>query len=884
MSSEGIKQPESHPRHAKLAPPPIPNPRRFRGESQSLSSSTATTRTAVFSKYLMNDIPRGTIYSRLMNSLLTPAHAAASEQIGKPKPHVQCSLVITDSRLDDGLSVAKIEFSDTPKWLQELSDDPTGFPKKTKFGTIWKFPDIGASDLGARDADGKTEFMRAVINGKERADLFYPEMLAEFDDVDVNIQDVRGWTALHWACDGVLEDMVKLCLSVPDCNVGLKDNEGRTAFDLSLQSGQEVISVLFYSSIFEMEQFDPPSALLRVLTFTDPIGDQCVFPGEAMFEPIENQNLPLVTALLNRRVDLTVRNKDGDTALHVAATQVGTAAIAKMLLEAGTDVNAIGRGGCTPLHHAAATADEDMVKTLLHWKADMTYAAQNRTIGIARILEDHRSRELTKHSQADELLLPPSGDERNTKPELINQRILAEPDDAGRRDALKRGDMPATKVLKHANEFQAEQLVSPEAMNDINQRNDVLAAIKTHEPGCAALRDALRRGDQDTTEVLLGLGVNREGKDSDGRTMLLLAVQVGYCAGVVMLLESGVNTEAVQSHDGSTALHVAALAGQREMVDKLLAASANIEAVRSNDGSTALHLAARDGRKDIVDTLLAAGANIEAVQSNDRSTPLHLAALAGQKWMVDRLLAAGANIEAIRSDDGSTALHVAALNRRTDSVDKLLAAGANMEAIRSYDGSTALHVAARDGLKDIVDTLLAAGANIEAVLSHDGSTPTHLAALAGQNRMVDTLLAAGANIEAMRSNDGSTPLHLAVREGRKDIVVTLLAAGANIDAVLTHDGSTALHLAVRGGQMVVVDKLLAAGANIEAVRSRDESTALYMAARQGHKDIVDTLIAAGANIEAIRSDDGSTALHVAARDGRKDIVDTFLAAGANIDA
>lgn len=272
-----------------------------------------------------------------MNSLLAPAHSAASGRAEAPKPHVQCSLVIRNSRLDDELSVAKIEFSDTPRWLQELSYDPTGFPKKTIYGTLWNMP-----DLSARDKDGKTEFIRAVINGQQRGDLFYPEMLAEFEDVDVNIQDSRGRTALHWACEGMLDDMVRLCLSVPDCDVGIKDNDGFKAFELAMRSGQEVIPALFYDSVLDMEESDPQSALLRVLTFTDPVEDRAVFPGEAMFDPIADRNTPLVMALLNRGVDLTARNEDGNTALHVAAAQVGSAMIAEKLLEAGADINAIG--------------------------------------------------------------------------------------------------------------------------------------------------------------------------------------------------------------------------------------------------------------------------------------------------------------------------------------------------------------------------------------------------------------------------------------------------------------------------------------------------------------------------------------------------------------
>lgn len=277
-----------------------------------------------------------------MNSLLSSPYGHDHAAPEKPRSHVHCSLVMTDSRLDDEQSVARIEFTDTPKWLQDLSRDPNGFPKKTKFGTLWNMTGVSTS---AVDEDGKTEFIRAVINGEERTNLFYPEMLAEFKDVNVNIQDNQGRTALHWASERALFDMVRLCLSVPDCEIGLKDNNGLTAFDLSLRggSGSETIPSLFYSSIYEMEEADPQGALLRVLTVTSKSDqDKPVFPGEALFDPVRDQNSLLVAALIDRRVDLTARDMDGNTALHIAAAQVNNAEIATKLLVAGADIDALG--------------------------------------------------------------------------------------------------------------------------------------------------------------------------------------------------------------------------------------------------------------------------------------------------------------------------------------------------------------------------------------------------------------------------------------------------------------------------------------------------------------------------------------------------------------
>lgn len=315
----------------------------------------------------MNDIPRGTSRAKLINSLLTPnTRSHKRGDLTAPidfRPDVLFGLEMTNSRLDDELAVAAIEFTHTPQWLQSLNDDHYGFPKKTTFGTLWRGVDRNAID----PQHGQSEFIRAVIDG---GNLHYAEMLAEFADTNVNVQDSRGRTALHWACARGLTAMVRLCLSVPECEIGLKDNDGLTAFDISRRGGSEKIPTLFYKSMFEMEESHPQAALLRVLTVTSvPAMDKPVFPGIAIFGPIEDRNTTLVKALVDRGVDLTARNKDGDTALHVAASRAGNLEIATMLLNAGADVDAIGKGGATPFEYATHTGDQLMIQSLHGWKA-----------------------------------------------------------------------------------------------------------------------------------------------------------------------------------------------------------------------------------------------------------------------------------------------------------------------------------------------------------------------------------------------------------------------------------------------------------------------------------------------------------------------------------
>lgn len=145
-----------------------------------------------------------------------------------------------------------------------------------------------------------------------------------------------------------------LCLSVPECQIGLKDSEGLTAFDISLHGGSrsEVIPTLFYHSMLEIQETHPQEALLRVLTVTsEPVEGRAVFPGMAIFDPILARNRALVQALVDRGIDLTATNGDGDTALHVA-TRVDDVETTMILLQAGSDTNARDTEGRTALQLA----------------------------------------------------------------------------------------------------------------------------------------------------------------------------------------------------------------------------------------------------------------------------------------------------------------------------------------------------------------------------------------------------------------------------------------------------------------------------------------------------------------------------------------------------
>lgn len=727
----------------------------------------------------MNDIPRGTSLLKLIKCLQPPGYGQSSPT---SRLHdVQVGIVIQDSRLDDELSVATIEFRDTPAWL---SQDPCGFPKVTALGTLWR-----AVDWNAVDEHGRTEFIRAVmkLEGSTRNALCYAEMLAEFNETDVNVQDNQGRTALHWACVYSYVDMVMVCLSVPDCLVGLKDNDGLTAFDISMRNTDrnECIPNLFYKSMFDMGDRQPQAALLRALTITsEPAIKKSLFPGAAMFTPIAENDERLVEALIGRGVDLTATNEAGDTALHLAAAKPDNVAITTRLLNAGSDVNAIGQRGATPLHYAVGSADVEMVKLLLHHDADRSSKDHSERTAL-QLAEEDRKQDLVvilAGSTTDTIVvLAPPADWSDTPSSATELRIV--------------GDMPDVHAA-----VDSRAILEPPAVKkqDLIRERELINGNKT-------LLEAASDGDLDTVRYHLRLGTDLELLDRRSVNALQWAAARGHTEIVEALLAGGARIHAV-SGTKCTALHYAAEYGHLETLQVLILNGVDMDA-RSARGHTAMQLAVTYKHRAVVKHLLDCGATIPGL-SRYQGTSLQFAARYGSTKTVAILIKNGAMIEQC-SWINRTALHEASNEGQKETILVLLDSGANLEAPTSYN-ETALHLAAEQGHTEVVECLIARGENIEALtLLH--KTALHMSAQKGHTEVVEYLIARGANIEVLAAAN-MTVLHLAAQRGHIDIVKRLIACGAKVES-LSLSKETALQMAIRNGRRNVVEVLKAAGAH-----------------------------------------------------------------------
>ena len=150
-------------------------------------------------------------------------------------------------------------------------------------------------------------------------------------------------------------------------------------------------------------------------------------------------------------------------------------------------------------------------------------------------------------------------------------------------------------------------------------------------------------------KVTQSLG-NASAKNNEGKTDLMIAVENGNKEDVIFLLSKGTKINGKDSK-GKTVLMIAAN-GNKEMAELLLSKGADIN-IKDNEGKTALMIAAFYGRTEIVDLLLSKGADVN-VKSNIRSKTALMFSAEGRIEIVDLLLSKGADIN-IKDNEGKTA-------------------------------------------------------------------------------------------------------------------------------------------------------------------------------------------------------------------------------------
>lgn len=329
---------------------------------------------------------------------------------------------------------------------------------------------------------------------------------------------------------------------------------------------------------------------------------------------------------------------------------------------------------------------------------------------------------------------------------------------------------------------------------------------------------------------------------------------------------------------GWTPLHMAVVYNRPELVDDLLNSNSVIANSRDHNNLTPLHLAIRNGLHESLDTLLRHDRVNVNLPFPSGEAPLHLAIKDNLDNLADRLLRRRDLDLDARESNGRNPMHYAAAYGREKTLRQLAAIYDG--TLNSYDSNscTPLHLAVQNTSlsPDLLRTLLSGPLVNPNIGDSTGLTPLHLA-VAGRMPERIHLLATNPKVNPNTlDNKSRTPLHHGVLGNSAAVLNSLLESGRiDVNSYDVHH-ETPLHLALKQESSTALDILLRShGIDVNA-RDANGATPLHFVAGVGRLDIIERLLACSDIQVNLQGPLGRTALHCAVSEGREDIVEKLL--------
>ncbi len=447
---------------------------------------------------------------------------------------------------------------------------------------------------------------------------------------------------------------------------------------------------------------------------------------------------PEIRNMLAKDPNHVFMNDDGQTALHLAATQ--DEYLTREVLGRGFDINVRNRNGETPLMCAVNAGNIEIVTLLLKGHANVNAVddGQGTALHLAALTD--------KAGSVTQLLL-----RRNADTELVDGIGLTPLFVA----AFKGNEAVARQLLRYSAKHEASEPDGFTALRD--------AAMQANHAFMSRLLDTRGTDFEAFYEPSIYNIPTQPFRDTIFNRRALI---------VRMLLEHGADIHV--SSKGFTALQIAAITAQELIVNALLEKGASATGVTVICAYWGLS-------SDTVNLLLKRGANLEAVDIRHNKTALTWNAEIGSPSTVEVLLRHGASVHH-QDNYGSSALHYAGANARIESVEHLLESDADPN-LRDREGKTPLsrlasagrfYLAGRwwnptpDDRKKTAILLFDAGCD-SSVKDEHGSVAAHYAASNGHLGVLEVIGARGGDLEIL-DGKGSTPLECAQERGHVEVV------------------------------------------------------------------------------------------------------------------
>lgn len=512
----------------------------------------------------------------------------------------------------------------------------------------------------------------------------------------------------------------------------------------------------------------------------------------------DKDNIPLVSYLLGRGVDIEgLSGRWEDTALQVAVDE-GNAELLKLLIEKGANVNATptGREHRGSALHLAVHKPE-MLRLLLENGADPTV----KNLKMPSVLE---RAVIANNIESIQLLL--------------DHNAPLEESDRTHQD-----DWTALLLAAFFGYPQAFRLLA-DAGADVHAKYGARGHTVLH----------LAMDEVDSFPACLEYRTSVDVQDINGDTPLHTVRPSTPLEHFKLLVRAGARLD-IRNKEGLTPLSNAISRGSPEVAEYLLSKSGTeiVNSVSDIHG-TALHIACSHTKLDLVKKLLERDVDVNLAVNSVVGTPLQSAILCiNSSATVDRISTAGGG-----SDD------IAAI------VDLLISAGADVSAVGGQFG-TAVAAAALQGSATLLRNIIEKGGKPD-VPDPMGRLPMHLASAHGAEHF-GILLDSDGDVLA-KDKAGRTALHWAAQGGHVSIVKRILEeAGDEAVDQADNDGWTPLCWAVRGSgthfavlsvekQVDVIKRLLEHGAKVDCTLTGQHKHPIDIARyHSADKEVLDLL-------------------------------------------
>ncbi|MEL6831502.1 MAG: ankyrin repeat domain-containing protein [Bacteroidota bacterium] len=339
------------------------------------------------------------------------------------------------------------------------------------------------ADLNVKDEHGRTALMHAAEEGQHAEARFLIENGADLDAVDE-----EGRTALMYAAEEDQSTMVGMLLDA-GARADLRDEEGRSAIDYAAEEGAgEVLSQLMNSSSAMKKEALRPETLIMAA-------------GEG--------EMAIVSELVEAGADVNATDENGQTALAEAASE-GEFRVVTYLLDNGAKVDP-DRSAQAPsaLFLAAGESSPRVVALLIDRGANIEYRHTFQSINI------------NEASQADHLMIYKAATPLFVAIEESDQKTV--------RVLLDKGAGPNVTIRKKMFDIDGKQ-----SWRELRALNEQTAEeqnyLRYDLTDWTPLMEAAEAGDLVSINLLLEAGADPNRQNSDGKTALDVAQNMGHTA------------------------------------------------------------------------------------------------------------------------------------------------------------------------------------------------------------------------------------------------------------------------------------------------------------------------------------------------------------------